>query len=73
MRLTVETGGRQLTILESMPASPGWFLRFGEVASRLAGERLISKLNVRSLYVVITTPTILPFSSFVAALNCVMN
>ena len=41
MRLTVESGGSQLTILESMPASPGWFLRFGEVASRLAGERLI--------------------------------
>jgi hypothetical protein len=30
-----------LTLLETMPASPGIFARFGEVASRLAAQRLM--------------------------------
>jgi hypothetical protein len=34
---------------------------------------LISKLNVRSLKTVITTPTTLPLMFWVAALNCWMN
>ncbi|MEI6156201.1 MAG: hypothetical protein WCP88_03240 [bacterium] len=40
-RLSVEGSDRVLTLLEVMPSSPGLFVRFGEVQSRLAGERLI--------------------------------
>lgn len=40
-QLFVETSDRVLTILEVTPSSPGLFVRFGEVQSRLAGERLI--------------------------------
>jgi len=40
-RLSVESSDRVLTILEVTPSSPGLFVRFGEVQSRLAGERLI--------------------------------
>jgi 16S rRNA processing protein RimM len=40
-RLSVEGSDRALTLLEVTPSSPGLFVRFGEVQSRLAGERLI--------------------------------
>ena len=40
-QLSVEGSDRVLTILEVTPSSPGLFVRFGEVQSRLAGERLI--------------------------------
>jgi 16S rRNA processing protein RimM len=40
-RLFVEGSDRVLTLLEVTPSSPGLFVRFGEVQSRLAGERLI--------------------------------
>jgi len=40
-RLSVEGSDRILTLLEVTPSSPGLFVRFGEVRSRLAGERLI--------------------------------
>ena len=40
-QLSVESSDRVLTILEVTPSSPGLFVRFGEVQSRLAGERLI--------------------------------
>lgn len=40
-RLSVEGSDRILTLLEVTPSSPGLFVRFGEVQSRLAGERLI--------------------------------
>ena len=40
-RLFVEGSDRALTLLEVTPSSPGLFVRFGEVQSRLAGERLI--------------------------------
>ena len=40
-RLSVEGSDRVLTLLEVTPSSPGLFVRFGEVQSRLAGERLI--------------------------------
>ena len=40
-RLSVESSDRVLTILEVTPSSPGLFVRFGEVQSRLAGELLI--------------------------------
>jgi len=40
-RLSIESSDRVLTILEVTPSSPGLFVRFGEVQSRLAGERLI--------------------------------
>jgi len=40
-RLSVEGSDRALTLLEATPSSPGLFVRFGEVQSRLAGERLI--------------------------------
>ena len=40
-RLSVESSDRVLTILDVTPSSPGLFVRFGEVQSRLAGERLI--------------------------------
>lgn len=40
-RLSVEGSDRDLTLLEVTPSSPGLFVRFGEVQSRLAGERLI--------------------------------
>lgn len=40
-QLLLEGTPRILTILEVTPASPGLFIRFGEVGSRLAGERLI--------------------------------
>ena len=40
-RLCVEGTERVLTLLEVTPGSPGLFIRFGEVQSRLAGERLV--------------------------------
>ena len=40
-RLSVEGSDRALTLLEVTPSSPGLFVRFGEVQSRLAGEHLI--------------------------------
>jgi 16S rRNA processing protein RimM len=40
-RLSVEGSDRALTLLEVTPSSPGLIVRFGEVQSRLAGERLI--------------------------------
>jgi 16S rRNA processing protein RimM len=40
-RLFVEGSDRILTLLEVTPSSPGLFVRFGEVRSRLAGQRLI--------------------------------
>ena len=40
-RLAVEGSERVLTLLEVTPGSPGLFIRFGEVQSRLAGERLV--------------------------------
>jgi 16S rRNA processing protein RimM len=40
-RLSVEGSSRVLTLLEVTPGSPGLFIRFGEVQSRLAGERLV--------------------------------
>ena len=40
-RLSVESSDRVLTVLDVTPSSPGLFVRFGEVQSRLAGERLI--------------------------------
>jgi len=40
-RLSVEGSDRVLTLLEVTPSSPGLFVRFGEVQSRLAGARLI--------------------------------
>ena len=40
-RLYVETSDRVLTLLEATPGSPGLFVRFEEVRSRLAGERLV--------------------------------
>jgi 16S rRNA processing protein RimM len=40
-RLSVEGSERVLTLLEVTPGSPGLFIRFGEVQSRLAGERLV--------------------------------
>ena len=40
-RLFVEGSDRVLTLLEVTPSSPGLFVRFGEVQSRLAGERLV--------------------------------
>ncbi len=40
-RLCVEGTERVLTLLEVTPGSPGLFARFGEVQSRLAGERLV--------------------------------
>jgi len=40
-RLSVEGSDRALTLLEVAPSSPGLFVRFGEVQSRFAGERLI--------------------------------
>jgi len=40
-RLSVEGSDRVLTLLEVTPGSPGLFVRFGEVQSRLAGERLV--------------------------------
>lgn len=41
VRLLVEGSERLLTLLEVTPGSPGLFVRFGEVQSRLAGERLV--------------------------------
>ena len=40
-RLSIEGSERILTLLEVTPGSPGLFIRFGEVQSRLAGERLV--------------------------------
>jgi 16S rRNA processing protein RimM len=40
-QLSVEGSERVLTLLEVTPGSPGLFIRFGEVQSRLAGERLV--------------------------------
>jgi 16S rRNA processing protein RimM len=40
-RLCIEGTERVLTLLEVTPGSPGLFIRFGEVQSRLAGERLV--------------------------------
>lgn len=40
-RLFIEGSERILTLLEVTPGSPGLFIRFGEVQSRLAGERLV--------------------------------
>ena len=40
-QLSVEGSERALTLLEVTPGSPGLFIRFGEVQSRLAGERLV--------------------------------
>ena len=40
-RLSVEGSDRTLTLLDVTPASPGLFIRAGEVQSRLAGERLV--------------------------------
>lgn len=40
-RLSIEGSERILTLLEVTPGSPGIFIRFGEVQSRLAGERLV--------------------------------
>lgn len=40
-QLFVEGSERVLTLLEVTPGSPGLFTRFGEVRSRLAGERLV--------------------------------
>lgn len=40
-QLFVEGSERLLTVLEVTPGSPGIFIRFGEVRSRLAGERLV--------------------------------
>ncbi|MFM8915340.1 MAG: ribosome maturation factor RimM, partial [Candidatus Limnocylindrus sp.] len=40
-RLSVEGSSRVLTLLEVSPGSPGLFIRFGEVQSRLAAEQLV--------------------------------
>ena len=40
-QLSVEGSDRVLTLLEVTPGSPGLFIRFGQVQSRLAGERLV--------------------------------
>ena len=40
-QLSVEGSERVLTLLEVTPGSPGLFIRFGEVQSRMAGERLV--------------------------------
>jgi len=39
-RLHPEGSGSPLTIVEARPANPGWVLRFAEVATREAAERL---------------------------------
>ena len=40
-RFTVESSDLSLTLLDAAPGSPGLFVRFAEVGSRLAGERLV--------------------------------
>lgn len=40
-KVSVEGSDRRLTIIDVSPAAPGLYVRFGEVQSRMAGERLI--------------------------------